>query len=129
MFLLKIFGGLWRKRRVGIEQSACCYPGEKEMTHAIQTESESPDLGEVHNQYQSAMGQDQWGEMATPTSSLWGYRSPSSGFSASFLIEYTGKNTSRQYRHQRTEVIIVILALHHEPNPVPSKSAKHLLEI
>lgn len=32
MFLLKIFGGLWRKRRVGIEQSACCYPGEKEMT-------------------------------------------------------------------------------------------------
>lgn len=34
MFLLKIAGGLWRKRRVGIEQSMCYCNGEKEAhTH------------------------------------------------------------------------------------------------
>lgn len=44
---------------------------------------------------QSIKGQDPWGDMATPSLSG-GYQYPNSGFSASFLMEYTGKNTSRQ---------------------------------
>lgn len=89
-------------------------------TYTLQPGSESLDPGEVHSQYQSAIGQDPRSEMATP--SLWGYKHPKSGFSSAFLIEYTEKNTTRQYRPQ-TENIIVTLALHHEPNPAPSKSA------
>lgn len=46
-----------------------------------------------------------------------------SGFTATFLIENMRENTSGQYRRQKTEVMIVILALEHEPNPAPSKPA------
>lgn len=93
--------------------------GKRRHTHTVQTGSEGPDPGEVHSQYQSAIGQDPEVRWQPPLP----LEIPNSGIIPIQVSQHLFLCREKHIQTIETEDIVVILALHHKPNPAPSKPA------